>query len=109
MESENSIKGSDFTDNDMSDDSTSSEYCPVQRGRGRGKRARRGLAATPRGRNRSSRGGVTSRGARRGRRGGHQGPNRQELALRAREERQTHIESCTTSTRHKLADIVFGA
>ena len=29
----------------MSDDSTSSEYCPVQRGRGRGKRARRGLAA----------------------------------------------------------------
>lgn len=32
----------------MSDDSTSSEYCPVQRGRGRGKRARRGLAATPR-------------------------------------------------------------
>lgn len=44
------------------------------------------------GRNRSSRGGATGRGARRGRRGGHQGPNRQELALRAREERQTHIE-----------------
>lgn len=29
----------------MSDDITSSEYCPVQRERRRGKRARRGLAA----------------------------------------------------------------
>lgn len=42
-----------------------------------------------RGRNRSG------RGARRGRRGGHQGPNRQELAIRARQERQIHIEVYT--------------
>lgn len=42
-----------------------------------------------RGRNRSG------RSARRGRRGGHQGPNRQELAIRARQERQIHIEVYT--------------
>lgn len=54
----------------MSYHSTSSEYCPVQRGRGRSRRG----------------------GAGRGRRGGHQGPNRQEITPRARQERQTNIE-----------------